>query len=136
MRIVELQDWKQAETPEIQGRAENGSACQLTKKYAAYENGCEVAYFALDWWPLDQKRDLWLYELFVPLHLRHRGIGTHILAEVEKLALDNCYQRVVLVARPLENYSKKKLRDWYRKHGFKVTRQEGADVMAKPVKGR
>ncbi len=134
MQIVKLQDWKEAATPEIQERARNGSACQLTRKYSAYEDGCEVAYLALDWWPLHQRSDLVLYEMFVLPKVRHRGIGTRILAAVERLASDAGYQRVVLIARPLENYPKKQLREWYQRQGFKAFKQGGPDAMAKSVK--
>jgi len=58
------------------------------------------------------------------------------LAEVEKLAAAAGYHRVVLTARPLEDYPKKRLREWYKKHGFKRLSQGGPDAMAKPVAGQ
>lgn len=136
MKIVELRHWTEAVTTEIREPARNGSACQLTKKYSVSEEEQEIAYLALDWWPLYQRTDLVLYELFVPDKFRHRGIGARILAEVEKLAAAAGYHRVVLTARPLEDYPKKKLREWYKKHGFKRFSQGGPDAMAKPVAGQ
>ncbi len=135
MKIVELESWNTAVTPEIQERARNGSACQLTKKYSVFDEEREVAYLALDWWPLHQRSDLVLYELYVLPQFRHQGIGARILAEVERLAKESGYSRLLLTARPLEAYPKSKLRDWYRKHGFKRFLRGGRDVMVKPVEG-
>jgi hypothetical protein len=64
VNIVELEHWSNAVTPEIQERARNGSACQLTKKYSVFDEEREVAYLALDWWPLHQSTDLILYEVY------------------------------------------------------------------------
>lgn len=134
MKIVELRHWTEAASAEIRERAKNGSACQLTKKYSVSEDGDEIAYLALDWWPLSQRTDLALYELFVPRKFRHRGIGARILVEVEKLAVAAGYHRVVLTARPLEDYPKGKLCEWYRRHGFKRCPKDGPDAMGKHVK--
>ncbi len=98
------------------------------------ENGNEVAYLALDWWPLHQRTDLVLYELFVPQKFRHCGVGARILAETERLAIAAGYLRVVLTARPLEPYAKERLSEWYLSHGFKPLPQDGPDVMGKDVK--
>ena len=135
MKIVSLEHWSNAVTPEIQERVRNGSACQLTRKYSVFDEEREVAYLALDWWPLHQRTDLILYEVYVPRQFRHQGIGGRILAEVERLASINGYRRVVLTARPLENYPKRKLREWYQKHGFTRLSEGGPDAMGKPVEG-
>jgi hypothetical protein len=58
MKIVGLEHWSNAVTAEIQERARNGSACQLTRKYSVFDEEREVANFALDWWPLHQRTDL------------------------------------------------------------------------------
>jgi len=134
LKIIELRKSSDAKTAEIQERAEKGSACQLTKKYSVLVEELEVAYFALDWWPLHQSTDFVLYELYVARQFRHRGIGARILAEVERLARANGYRQIVVQARPLENYPKSKLRQWYRRNGYKWLLQHGPDAMVKLIR--
>jgi len=133
VKIIELRHWSEAVTPEVQERARNGSACQLTKKYTVLENGNEVAYLALDWWSLDQRTDLGLYELCVLHKFRHCGVGARILIETEKLAGAAGYRRVTLTARSSEDYPNELLSGWYQRHGFKHLTHEGPDEMGKDV---
>lgn len=133
MELVELASWEDALTSDIRERARNGSACGLTKKYVVRENGVEVGYAALDWYELDQCTDLILYEMFVPEKFRHCGVGSRILAETEKLAVVRGYSRVLLIARPLEDYPKEKLKAWYQQHGYESVPHASEDAMAKIV---
>lgn len=132
MDLVELVSSADALTPEIQKHAINCSASCYTKKYSVRENGKEVGFLALDWWSTRYSTDLNVHEVFVPEQFRHQGVGARILMETEKLARGAGYCRVVLIARPLENYQKRQLRAWYRKHGFKLVSRR-ADDMAKDL---
>ena len=133
MEFVELFSWRDALTGDICDRARDGRACELTKKYSVRESGVEVGYVALNLWRLDECTDLVLSELFVPEGLRHRGIGARILAEIEELARIRGYARVLLNARPLDDYPHEQLVAWYQKHGFVRVPDSGADGMAKEV---
>jgi GNAT superfamily N-acetyltransferase len=132
VELVELADWTEALTPDIQERVRNGSACELTKKYAVIDDGKEVGYLAVDWWPLSERTDLVLYELFVPQRFRHRGVGTRILAKTEELAKVAGYKRVFLHAQPLEDYPQEQLIAWYQMNGFTMEPNDDAG-MAKVV---
>ena len=52
----------------------------------AIEEGREVAFVSLDIFPPSQQ-PLVLYTLAVPTLLREKGIGSRVLAEVERLAM-------------------------------------------------
>jgi len=133
VEFIELVNWRDALTPEIQERAKNGSVCNITKQYAVREDGKEVAYVALDSYPVYQCTDLTLYEMFVPRKLRHCGVGGRILAETEKLARGTGYTRILLNAHPLENYPKERLQTWYQKHGYKSLPGGRVDDMVKEL---
>jgi GNAT superfamily N-acetyltransferase len=64
---------------------------------------------------------------------RHRGIGSRILAETEKLARAKGYSRVILTAYSLEDYPQERLIAWYWKHGFRVLPNQSRGEMAKTV---
>jgi ribosomal protein S18 acetylase RimI-like enzyme len=131
--LAYLATWEDALTIDIRRRAKHASKCGLTKQYSIIENGTEVGYLALDWWPHDQCSDLVLYEIFVPEQFRHRGVGSRTLTEAEKLARSHGYSRVLLIARPLEDYPKERLVAWYQKHGFSSVPHPSGDAMAKNV---
>jgi len=121
LELVELASWKDAFTRDIRERAREGSGCEATKKYLALEDGTEVGYLALDWWPIALCRDLVVYEMFVPEKFRHRGVGSRILEEAEKLARAGGYLRVFLIAQPLEDYyPREQLVAWYQRLGFRA----------------
>ncbi|HXW89365.1 MAG TPA: GNAT family N-acetyltransferase [Terriglobales bacterium] len=136
MEMIELASCDDALTTEIRERAKNGSACSLTKKYSVRENATEVAYAAIDWYDLRLCSDLILYEMFVPKKFRHSGVGSRILEKVEGLAKANGYSRVIVIARPLEDYPKEKLKAWYQQRGYEIVPHEShasEDAMAKVV---
>jgi GNAT superfamily N-acetyltransferase len=118
MELIELVNWEQAATEEIQRRARNGSKAKITKHYAAYEGSQEVAFVALDRHPQDSER-LTLYEMFVPRALRRNGIGTRLLKEIERIARDEGYSSVHLCPEPLDAaYSREGLIAWYAERGY------------------
>jgi GNAT superfamily N-acetyltransferase len=134
MEFIELTRWEDALTAEIRERARTGSQGILTKKYSVREDGAEVAYVALDLYEPRNCTDLVLYGMFVPVALRHQGIGSRILAEAERMAKARSYTRVLLIAHPLEDYPQESLAAWYRQHGFKpATNHAVAEAMVKDV---
>jgi GNAT superfamily N-acetyltransferase len=130
LKLVEIANCSDALTPDIRKACKEFGGALYTKKYVAFEDGNEVGYLVLDWWPLDQKADLILYGLFVSEQFRNRGVGERILMETEKLAKVGSYSRIVLTAGPMEGYPKHHLMAWYEKHGFKAISK---DEMAKDV---
>jgi GNAT superfamily N-acetyltransferase len=131
LEFVELADWKDALTTDIRARARDASACGLTKKYSVREDGAEVGYLALDWWPVEHCSDLVLYEMFVPESLRHRGIGSQILELTAQLARSRGYSRALVIAKPFEGYPQEKLVDWYQKNGFAAVPHPSGHALAK-----
>jgi GNAT superfamily N-acetyltransferase len=95
--------------------------------------GVEVAYVALDWWPPETRHELVLYQVNVLSELQKQGIGTEILAAVEKLARDAGYPVIKLVARPLGDIPQEKLKSWYRKNGY-IDADVESDEMRKQMK--
>jgi hypothetical protein len=67
----------------------------VTKHFLAIENGVEVGLVSLDIFPPSQQ-PLVLYALVVPKFLREKGAGSGVLAEVERLAKQWKYLKVLL----------------------------------------
>lgn len=61
-----------------------------------------------------------LYELYVPVKYREKGIGRDVLKELSNLALKIGYSKITVYPKPIDNnYSEQNLVKWYEKSGFK-----------------
>jgi GNAT superfamily N-acetyltransferase len=149
MELVLLAKPEDAVTEPIQERAKESSKGQLTKQYAVWENGEEVALLSLDYYPRDEypewkyPRDkfprldrLDIYEIFVPEQLRNRGIGTRILALAEQYARELGLRKTQLHAKPLFNTrTQEEMIDWYKRRGYQmVPGQNDPRELGKAVK--
>jgi N-acetylglutamate synthase-like GNAT family acetyltransferase len=116
---------------ELRERACTSPKGQMTKQYVFLEDGREVAFLSLD-----HRRDLGvlvLYEMFVPMGLRHQGIGSRLLQYAERMAKRDGYKKVFVWPKPFEqNYPRADLVEWYRKHGYSE-RSDCPDEMEKQV---
>jgi GNAT superfamily N-acetyltransferase len=133
MELRPITDPEKVLNEEIRRRAKNGSKTAVTKHFVAVEEGVEAAFVALDIFP-DPEEHLVLYELVVPKALRCRGIGSRVLAIVEKLAREWKYAKVLLRPKPLDaTWSSERLEDWYSKRGYKPVSRDRTDVWTKAV---
>lgn len=136
VRVIMLRplcECKEIEDLEILNRSKESSKCRVTHQYIAYKDGNEIAFVSLD---IDQEIEyLVLYDLLVPLSKRKKGFGTFVLSEVENLAKNLGFRRVVLNPIPFEgNYPKEKLIDWYCANGYESV-ANGTGEMEKYVEG-
>lgn len=148
MKLVLLESPENATTEAIRERARDTSKASLTKLYAVWEDGQEVALLSLEFYPRDefpeseyppseypQTDRLDIYELYVPEHLRKRGIGTRALAAAEQHARELGLSRTHLTANPLFNtHTQEELIDWYNRRGYEMDKsQNHANVLEKVV---
>jgi GNAT superfamily N-acetyltransferase len=117
MLISEIQSIEECADEEIRARAKVSPKAPRTRHYRAIENGSEIAFLSLDFIPdVDY---LVLYELFVPTALRRQGVGSRLLAEVEKMAAGLAYVQVNLTPWPLDDsMSEETLVHWYKVRGY------------------
>ncbi|RCJ20540.1 hypothetical protein A6770_31490 [Nostoc minutum NIES-26] len=116
---IEIQEIQSADKIRSQVLRERAKRCnaRITSCFIAICNDIEVAFFALDLWPVP--KPLVLYELYVVPNMRSQGIGSRVLVEVEALATKKGYQKIILNPKPLDDtYSQPKLVDWYKRHGY------------------
>nr|WP_322720925.1 GNAT family N-acetyltransferase [Nostoc sp. ChiQUE02]MDZ8234014.1 GNAT family N-acetyltransferase [Nostoc sp. ChiQUE02] len=122
IEIQEIQSPDQIRSKFIGERAK-GCKTRITRCFIATCNDIEVAFFALDLWPVP--KPLILYELYVEPNMRNRGIGSRVLVEVEALATRMGYQKVILKPKPLDDtYSPPQLVDWYKRRGYDWSDEE------------
>ena len=108
-----ITDPKQILNEEIRRHALDGSKATVTRNFVAIEEGREVAFVSLDIFPPSQQPRV-LYTLAVPALLREKGIGSRVLAEVERLAKKWGYSKVLLGPKSLDQrWSNERLREWY-----------------------
>lgn len=138
MKLVFLPKPEEATTEPIRTRSQESSKGQLTKHYAAWVNGQEVALLSLDYYPRDKypeseyPRDqfpqtdrLDIYELYVPEELRNRGIGTRVLAAAEQYARELGLSKTQLHAKPLfKTRTQTEMIDWYKRRGYEMVRNQ------------
>ncbi len=133
MKLSPITDPEKVLNEEIRRCAKDGSKAAATKHFMAIENGEEVAFVSLDIFPPSQQ-PLVLYTLVVPKSLRGKGVGSRVLAEVERLAKQWKYAEVLLRPKSLDkSWSNERLREWYSKRGYKPTSPEREDVWTKTV---
>jgi GNAT superfamily N-acetyltransferase len=133
MKLRRITNPEKVLNEEIRRCAIDGSKNAVTKHFLAIENGVEVAFVSLDIFPTSQQ-PLVLYTLVVPSSLREKGVGSRVLHEVERLAKQWKYSKVLLRPKPLGgSWSTERLREWYSKRGYKPTSPEREDVWTKIV---
>ena len=69
------------EDPGLRERAELQIANSYTRHYLIRENGKELAFLSLDFYP--HPDPLFIYEMFVSSGVRCQGVGTRLLREIE-----------------------------------------------------
>jgi GNAT superfamily N-acetyltransferase len=131
MELRPITDPEKVVNREIRRRAKEGSKAAPTRHFVAIENGEEVAFVSLDIFPHPQEF-LVLYTLVVPKSIRLKGFGSRVLMEVERLAKEWKYAKVLLRPKPLDkSWSSRRLERWYSNRGYKPTDPERPDVWTK-----
>jgi len=105
---------------ELHERAERSSFGGYSHQYLVRENGNEIAFLTLDFWPPSEH--LVIYELFIKSSLRRKGYGTKILSLIEPLARKMGYKTIVLNAHPLDDSQQTALISWYERRGYRKDR--------------
>ena len=82
MEFLEITAAEQCHEQEIRARASASSKARHTRHYVVWQEGLTVAFLSLDLIP--NVEYLVVYELFVPRALRRQGVGSRVLAEVER----------------------------------------------------
>ena len=91
-----------------------------TIHYRVLANNVEVAFVSLDRWPEPKVNQMVVYEIFIPKNLRRKGIGSAVLDEIEKIAIQEGFQKVHLRPSSLDcGTMQSKLNDWYLNKGYK-----------------
>lgn len=131
MELRAITDLEKVLNEEIRRCAKDGSKAAATKHFVAIENREEVAFVSLDIYPPSQQ-PLVLYTLVVPKSVRGKGVGSRVLAEVERLAKRWKYTKVLLRPKSLdESWSNERLRGWYAKRGYAPMSPDQSDVWTK-----
>jgi len=126
VRLVPVTDPSTVSNIAIRERVLGSSRGSLTKHFVVYDESHEVAFLSVD-----LRTDinlLVIYEIFVPLELRGRGIGTSVLLAAEKLGRDHGFPLSTLIPKAL-GYAPGDERDretarlvaWYERHGYRAT---------------
>lgn len=117
MELIELEKPDQARNSEIRQRAEHVGHAGYTRHFVALDQGQEVAFVALDFYPPGDP--LWLYDLHVPKKIRRSHVGTRVLQAVEVLAHKYGYAAVNLHPKSLDkDFPDEKLVEWYARCGY------------------
>jgi GNAT superfamily N-acetyltransferase len=100
--------------------------------YRAMSDGVEVALVVLD--IHDEAECVILYELYLCAPARNRGVGTRVLAAVERLVTASGRGCVEVWPRSLDrgNRSDTQLDRWYRRHGY-VSAPSGSPRLKKTL---
>jgi GNAT superfamily N-acetyltransferase len=106
------------ESPLLRKRAEESSRTKYTEHYIAYDEGREIGFISLDVRPGTDY--VVLYELIVEPSLRRLGIGTALVAEVEKITRGLGRPRIILMPEPfMLDIGREALVAWYERLGFR-----------------
>lgn len=94
-------------------------AGQNSRRFVAKENEHEVGFLAVDVIP--EHEHFIIYEIYVLVSFRRRGIGMELLKAAENLARELGYDWSLVTARTLsEDFSQLDLEAWYRRVGYTI----------------
>lgn len=119
IQLLEIMTQNSFKSPELIARAQESTKSPKTIHYRALIDCDEAAFVSLDRWAEPEVRQMVLYEIFVPRLMRRRGIATAVLAEIERIAMEEGFQKICLRPSPLDHkLSQKELSEWYRRRGY------------------
>lgn len=104
---------------ELKTRAIESPKSIKTTHYRALSDGKEVAFVSLDRWPEPEFNQMVIYEIYVPVSSRRKGIGRTVLTEIERIAEKEGFERIRLRPFPLnQEISYEDLTGWYIRRGY------------------
>lgn len=119
IQLIQIESPDCFKSSELSKRAVESTKSPKTTHYRVLADGIEVAFASLDRWPEPQFSQMVVYEIFVPQAMRGKGVATAVLSEVEKIAIEEGFQKIHLRPLPLDQQtSQTKLTDWYRNRGY------------------
>lgn len=142
MQLHEISDFHTVHTPELKERAQHSGRTTHTHHYIAQEDDIELAFVSIDRWPVD--KPFFLYELFVARKQRNKGIGTRILQQIEKMAIEQGYRSIALTPKSIDNNydncTQRQIVRWYEKRGYRpnsefVRQFDKQLFLKKPIEG-
>jgi GNAT superfamily N-acetyltransferase len=116
--------------PELRAIARHSKRGPRTTWYRVLVDGREVAFVAID----RLRRHVVLLQIFVPRHLRGKGIGSRVLRTVESLARSEGYDSVRVWPRPLDrSVDPASLGRWYGQRGYRPMPDSAGDMEKRVV---
>ncbi|MBF0328583.1 MAG: GNAT family N-acetyltransferase [Nitrospirae bacterium] len=104
---------------ELMMRASESSKSLKTKHYRVIADCGEVAFVSLDRWPEPEISRMVIYEIFVLRNMRRKGIGTALLTEIEKVAMQEGFRKTYLRPSTLDcTFSQTDMVNWYLCKGY------------------
>jgi GNAT superfamily N-acetyltransferase len=117
------------ENVQLRERAAAGDETECTELFVATVSGVQVGLLSLDLRPLAEPLEL--YEIFVDVEYRGRGIGSLLLAEAESIGRRRGYSSIRLKPHSLDaRQSRQVLVEWYARYGY-VQDTSAPDLMTK-----
>jgi len=115
--LTEISVVEHCRDSEIRRRVLESPKSPITTHYVVMRADDEIAFLATD--ELPELETFVLYELFVPSGLRRSGVGRLFLKEVERIAMERGFGRIVLTPWPLDgDFPEELLEAWYRREGY------------------
>ena len=131
MQLLPVSETGDFENASLRLRMEQTTRSSISRHFCAMSGDQEVGLIVLDLTP--DVEDATLYELFVRLDLRGKGIGSAVLKAVEEYVRSIGRRRVILYPRPLEvEGTPSDLRGWYLRRGY-AQYAESPDLLVKAV---
>ena len=106
IELREIQSGEQFESAVLRHRALIRGKPQITRHYAAFADGKEVAFVAID--VRDDKAYLCIYELLVEPSLRGCGLASAIVKKCRAFAVEEGCGRICVVPKPIETEAPKR----------------------------
>ncbi|WP_148273333.1 GNAT family N-acetyltransferase [Stigmatella aurantiaca] len=102
--------------PELRRRAKEGGATAVTKLYLAVLGVEEVGLLSVD----VHVKDFYIYEIYVVRRCRRNRIGSYLLAQAERIAVEHGHPVAQLKPHALdpEHVGRDVLVEWYRGCGY------------------
>ena len=117
LEFIKLVSKSQIRSPELRKRAKAFPGRTIDLRYLVRRSAEEIAFLWYMAFPGETL--LKIHEMYILKEFRGQGIGLHLIAHAEQLAMRRDYQGLILTAVPLDlEIDIKRLVTWYKKHGF------------------
>lgn len=137
IQLIKIDTEDSFESLELRARVRESSKSPKTIHYRVLADDVETAFISLDRWPEPEINQMVVYEIFVPRDTRRKGFGSMVLAEIEKVAIQEGFRKIHLRSHSLDRETKQmKLNNWYLRKGYNwdpnVTGEMEKDIAKTP----